>query len=315
MNVDKILHPTDFSACARGAFAHAAFLAERCDAELYVVHAVNWLAGDSVHSPLQHTPEAKALHERFRDIVQDMMADAVASYEGGKLHTERVRVVSAPAPKILEYAEQRDIDLIAMGTHGRRGLDRALSGSVAEEVVRKAGCPVLTICEGTEKGEKMLRHILVPVDFSGHSERALAHAVALAQEYDAALELLHVIDYRPLSSLYGFASTAVPEATPDIEAGVEGDLQAAAENVRAHGVEASAEVGHGPPAAAILDAAERDGVDLIVQASHGRTGLKRFLMGSVAEVVMRAAAGPVFTVKSFGKSLIGEGGAQPEMPS
>ena len=225
MNVKKILHPTDFSACAKGAFAHAAFLAERYDAELYVVHAVNWLAGDSVYSPLQQTPEAKAL----RDIVQDMMADAVTGYEGGKLHTERVRVVSAPAPKILEYAKQRDIDLIVMGTHGRRGLDRALSGSVAEEVVRKAGCPALTICKGAGAGERKLRRILVPVDFSDHSERALAHAVALAQEYDAALELLHVIDYRPLSSLYDFASTAVPEATPDIEAGVEGDLQAAAE--------------------------------------------------------------------------------------
>ena len=128
-----------------GAFAHAAFLAERYDAELYVVHAVDWLAGDSVYSPLQQTLEAKALHERLRDIVQDMVADAVAGYEGGKLHTERVRVVSAPAPKILEYAKQRDIDLSVQASHGRTGLKRFLLGSVAEAVMRAAARPVFTV--------------------------------------------------------------------------------------------------------------------------------------------------------------------------
>lgn len=304
MDIRKVLHPTDFSACAREAFAHAAFLADKHEAELHVVHAVTWLAGDAPYSPLRQTPEASALQQDLEDIVRDQMARAVAGYEG-KLVTKQLSASTSPSPRILEYAEREDIDLVVMGARGRRGLDRMLTGSVAAEVVREAACPVLTICEDSkDAAQRTVRSILVPIDFSEHSTLALAHAVELATEYGARITLLHVVDYRPLSSVYGFASMAVPEAMPDIEAGVQNEIQRMAEKLDAWDVKVSTTVAHGPVTACIIDAASEEDADMIVQASHGRTGLKRFLMGSVAESVMREAACPVFTVKSFGKSIV-----------
>ena len=103
----------------------------------------------------------------------------------------------AAAPVILEYARDEEVDLVVLATHGRRGVRRMLMGSVAEEVVRLAARPVLTVRpDGAQEHGEPPRRILVPVDFSDHSDRALAYGGALAdyryclEQIDAALDRL-----------------------------------------------------------------------------------------------------------------------------
>ena len=103
---------------------------------------------------------------------------------------------------ILSYAEKHNADLIVMGTHGRRGYDRVVLGSVTNRVMRRASCPVLAICKPQQESSTKehegtshhLRRILFCTDFSENSERALSYAISATDEYGAALTLLHVLE-------------------------------------------------------------------------------------------------------------------------
>ncbi len=217
--------------------------------------------------------------------------------DGLKFICAQLRSISA-AGAILEYAAEHNIDLITLGTHGRRGLRRLLLGSVAEEVVRLAPCPVLTVPEragGTTPGQ--VRRILVPVDFSEHARLALSHASQLAALYGARLELLHVIAevvypdfYPPLVPPLGAVSDELRERSQTRLR----DLLAQVPHP-----DADTHVGSGPAAHEIVRFAEDLPADLIVIASHGLTGIRHMLLGSVTEQVVRRAPCPVFTVKTL----------------
>src|SRR5690606_8769829 len=211
----------------------------------------------------------------------------------------------AVAPALLRYAEEHDVDLVVMGTHGRRGIERAVIGSVAEEVVRHAACPVLTVRQRKEPpGEGRVTSVLVPVDFSSHSREALRYARELAASYEAGLTLLHVVEETLHPAFYGPALRSIYDAIPDIEDQAVPELERFFGETEGADVAARFVARPGRAASAIADHAEEEGHDLIVMATHGRTGVERFLMGSVAEKVVRRAPCPVFTVKSFGKSLL-----------
>jgi nucleotide-binding universal stress UspA family protein len=216
------------------------------------------------------------------------------------------RDVSA-APALLSYADDEDIDLIAMGTHGRRGARRMLLGSVAEEVVRRARQPVLTV-RGKETAPTptpgTIGRILVPVDFSDYSREALRYAREWAALYGAQIDLLHVVvdDIHP--AFYQGGVTSIYDVEPDLDEKVQAKLGDFAEEVlgTTDGVEAHVRTGSAP--SAIAEFVEANAVDLVSLSTHGRTGLERFFLGSVAEKVVRHVACPVLTVKAFGKSLV-----------
>ncbi len=140
-----------------------------------------------------------------------------------------------------------------------------------------------------------IQKILLPVDFSHSSDGALKFASSLAADFKAHLILLHVGEGTPayLSAYGGFADT------PELEEKIAQENCALLELVKptVAGVQYERQYLLGDPSQEILDLAEREGVDLIVIGSHGRTGLSRLLMGSVAEAVVRHAACPVITVK------------------
>lgn len=151
-----------------------------------------------------------------------------------------------------------------------------------------------------------IRRVLVPIDFSEHSVRALAHAGALAATHDAALTLLHVIEDPTFPAFYGAAS-AVYGPSPDLTDEADAALQELADEVDLGAVPSvTCEVQTGRAAPGVIDWAEAHDTDVIVLSSHGLTGLKRLLMGSVAEKVVQRAPCPVFVVKAFGKWLVDE---------
>lgn len=308
LKIEKILYATDFSPCSRQALPHAVFLAEEFEAELHVIHALvpHWERLDISDLP---SPTRQDLLERLEENAREEMDELLSELDLSDLTVRRVlRRDAHVAPMILGYVQEEDVDVVVLGTHGRRGPGRLLLGSVAEEVVRLASCPVLTIKELEEpRPVEEAERILVPIDFSDHSKEALRYARELAVRYDAHLQLLHVVQQIMLPSFY---IPGAPGVFPTNFQAIEGTAEQNLEDLmKAPGPEVPFEV-HvltAPPAMGIADFAASHDTDLIVIATHGLTGLDRILAGSTAEGVTRLARCPVFTVKSFGKQLLVEG--------
>lgn len=299
LNIERILVPTDLSACADEALRHAAFLADWHDAELHLLNVA-----------ARHMHAYDTMKERFP--FDDDALEALLQPDDGterhlpspdELAIEQDQIEHAsPAVAIQEYADEHDFDLVVMGTHGRRGVDRLLIGSVAEDVVRTVQCPTLTVREeASVPPGQAVRRILVPMDFSESSRLALDHAKELAMTYGAEIHLLHVVEEIAMPAAYGMEPISF--AVPDIIQSSEKALAEIAEDdIGYEHVQVQSVAGY--PATTILDYIDENDVDLVAIATHGRTGLDRLLLGSVAEKVVRRAACPVFTVKTFGKALV-----------
>lgn len=302
LQIDRLLHPTDFSECSERALPVAVLLAEAHEAELHALHALVLHAADETDVDLLWERLAEEARAELRAIGEDRelrVSPAVA------------RGISA-APVILDYASEQDVDLIVMGTHGRRGVRRWLAGSVAEEVVRLAPCPVLTVHAEpgpSEAGDvPRFQEMVVPVDFSSHSRLAVAHARELSETLDARVSLVHVVEQAVYPDFY------LPVQSSGLD--LAGLRETAAERLRELADEAvgaertgAVEVRTGRTVPEIIDFVEARGADLVVIASHGLQGLERVLLGSVAERVVRRASCSVLTVKAFGKRILppGEG--------
>lgn len=302
LSIQRILFPTDLSEDAAAAFPHAVFLADWYDADLHVLN---------VTGRFRHEyGEQKTRFPLSPDALTTMLGDP-DTWSGGRIpDLDAIPIVqnqveaANPAQRIVQYTDENRIDLVVMSTHGRTGLDRLLSGSVAEEVVRTAPSPVFAIRADAQRSpNRAVRRILCPVDFSDAADHALAHAKALALTYGAELNLLHVVEEVIYPSTYGVEPLSIP--TGEVLARVEEALgQMVQEDVGYEHVMVEATAGYAPTE--ILDFADERDVDLIVLATHGRTGMDRLLMGSVAERVVRGASRPVFVVKAFGRSLLTE---------
>ncbi len=293
LSIDRICFPTDFSDGAARAFPQAAFLAHAHDAELLILS----VAGRHLSS--YH--EMRDRHPISEENLAEMLGDR--PFDIDDLSIKQVQVEgTVVSDRIVEAARERDIDLIVMGTHGRTGLNRMLMGSVAEEVVRTAPCPVLTTNggDGDSRSTRVSR-ILVPIDFSEGARLALAHARELALTYGARIDLFHVVEEVVYPSTYGIEPAELP--TGEVIENVENALaDLAREKIGIEHVVVEARTGYAP--SAIRAYADETGTDLIVIATHGRSGLDRLLMGSVTETIVRRALQPVFVVKPDAKSLV-----------
>src|SRR5215472_5001754 len=201
MNFERIVCPVDFSEYSGKAYDYAYSLAKHYGAKLFVEHVVQPL---QAAYPYYAFPEAT-----LRDTCSQLSTDAenglrelVKTHPRNGLQPECVIRQGFPWESILSFAEERSADLIVMGTHGRRGLDRLTMGSVTERVLRKARCPVLAVrkpahdfVEPDSASDCVhLRKILLCTDFSDYAQKALSYAFSLATEYNAALTLLHVLE-------------------------------------------------------------------------------------------------------------------------
>ena len=306
LNIRTILFPTDFSRCSQQAFAHALFLAERHEARVHLLHAAILHEEDSA-DPEHHFPRDREILGTLFEIADSKLASLVELHKDHPVTLEEYCARGFSAPElILEHADEHQVDLIVMGTHGRRGPSRLLLGSVVAEVVRSARVPVLTLRE-LDLGRPLeaIERILVPIDFSGHSRAALRHATEFARDFHAELQLVHVVQ----QATYPYFYAPVPVVTPiELVQGVrERGLVALEELVAEVGdprIHHQLEVVNGHPGTQIVAFASKHNSDLVVTATHGLTGFERLLLGSTSEYVVRNASIPVFLVKPFGKSLV-----------
>ena len=293
MRLQRLLCAVDFSSGSQHALHRATQLAAEADAELVIAHA--WYV-----PPVTFGGEITVPVQAIEDVVRDATLRLEAAVqEATRLGAKRVSsrlVGGVPWHAIVEELETTRYDLAILGTHGRTGLSRILLGSFAERVVRHAPCSVLTIPPGAEP--RPFSHVLVPIDSSPASHHAVDLAVELAQPGGVGITLLHVIEV-PIAP---GTRPGAAEFARELDRNARATLAAAATELRGRvRVEVSTRCEVGRPRTEILSILERDRTyDLVILGSHGRTGIKRVLMGSVAEAVVRHARIPVLVARSRG---------------
>jgi nucleotide-binding universal stress UspA family protein len=288
MPIKKILCAVDFSSGAQQAMATAVRLANDDDAELVLLHA--WF----VPTPLagEYTYPVDIVTQIVNDAQRNLVAAlAEATKLGAKRVTTRL-THGLPWQQIVDEAKSDpSFDLIVTGSRGRTGLARVLLGSVAELVVRHAPCPVLTVHPQNEP--KPFSHVLCPVDFSPASRAAAELAIELARPAGAGVTLLHVVDMAFTSG-----ELRPRDIYRDVDRQAAELLYAWAHELNAKAsVRVTQQTRMGSAGAEILAALEADRTfDLVVMGSHGRTGLPRLALGSVAEKTVRHAHCPVLVI-------------------
>ena len=288
----RILVPTDFSETADHALALARRLAVRFAAEIHLLH-VRILLEDP-HLVEEQQREFERLLTRSDQKTREMLGrqtpgDAVV------VHPHLVRGMSA-SESILEATGDLGCDLVIMGTHGRRGIKHLLIGSVAEQVVRTAPVPVLTIRADASISDDPISRILVPFDFSDGALAAVELAGGWAQALHAQVTLLHVVE--PVVYPEFYAVDLLPdEMLGHIqERSTKALDELAAE--RLPGIPVTSEIAVGRAAETIVETAEPARHDLLIVSTRGLSGIEHLLLGSVAEGVIRRARIPVVTVRS-----------------
>jgi nucleotide-binding universal stress UspA family protein len=296
IDIRRILCPIDFSEASRHALEHAVVLAKWYESRITALHVV--------HVPLLQQPPIFVAG--FAEATPPSVPNRNARAEELEAWLEPARRVGIKADaivddgnataRILEHAGSSQADLIAMGTHGLSGFERFMLGSVAEKVLRKASCHVLTVPPAAvTKARVPYSRLLCPVDFSESSVAALRFASSLAEEADANLTILHVVDW-PEDGLLTQRSHE-PEFRRRVEEDARSRLEAlVTDDVRVW-CKPSTKVVHGKPYREILQTAEVEETDVIVIGVRGRNALDLTVFGSTTNQVVRRAPCPVLTMK------------------
>lgn len=209
------------------------------------------------------------------------------------------RIESGGAAETIAFvARDENVDLILMSTHGRTGLGRILLGSVTEEVLKLAPCPVLAM-----RADRLIKNVLVPLDGSFLAEKAIAPALKIAKASEANVTLFRAqpveLDYREEEfAFYLRAEHGLEHSAHEMLLKCADDyLGNLCEQYDCNDVRVDRVTATGYAADEILAQALEEGIDLIVMSTHGRTGLNKFFYGSVAEKVLRNAPCAVMVVR------------------
>lgn len=305
LSIDDLLVARDFSSVSNRSVRYALDLAARTGATLHVLYAEVLHEAPAPNGSKDRSPADD--FEAFREELKERGGVSAEALDAVSVEEVQRRDVS-PGPAILNYASEANVDLIALGTHGRRGPSRILLGSVAEEVVRRADRPVFTV-RGDEEDQltrspETINRILVPVDFSDYSRQALRAAQEWAGLYDATIDALHVVPEALHPAFYVGGVSSIYDMDPDIQETVQERLETFVADTGGTSVEIRSHVKIGDAASDIVEFVDDHQIDLVTMSTHGRTGLDRFLLGSVAEKIVRHVRSPVVTMKSFGHSLV-----------
>ena len=255
---DRILVPTDGSNVAERAGTVAVRMAELFGADLSVI---------SVREPENEERASRAVED-----VERIAIEAGLTPQVEVIDNEEAAIHQA----IIDYADEHGADVVVMGTHGRTGVGRFLLGSVVERMLQESPIPVVTVHEDTVI-DFDVENVLVPTDGSEGAEAATEHAIDLVTEGDGTLHALHVT-----------SDGRRKESSP---------TDAVCERGEAAGVEVVTATRSGRPHEAIGGYTAEGEIDVVVMGTHGRTGLRRYLLGSVTERTVRFSPVTVVSVK------------------
>jgi nucleotide-binding universal stress UspA family protein len=305
LKLTHILCPTDFSEASAHALEQATVFAGWYHAKITVL-SVHTPAVLAVPMPFGTSGLAGGEHAAEIERLQSITASFAAPALKAGVEVE-IRVdMGLPAAQIIADASALSVDVIVMGTHGTSGFQHLVLGSVTEKVLRKAGCPVLTVPPRTHSTSRLpLTHILCPIDFSDSSLSAVAWAWSLAQESRATVSLLHVIEWpweEPPPPPFEELPPNEARKLADFRRLLETTSQARLESLVAENVREECPweglIRHGKPYREVLAAAATCEADLIVMGVHGRNVVDLALFGSTTNHVVRSASCPVLTVRA-----------------
>lgn len=288
-----LLVPLDGSALAETALPAAVVLARRLPARISVLHVVEPHAAPTVHGD-RHLTRAQDAEAYLDQVVEQLAAQHVQA-------RAIVRYGSADvAWEIAATAAAVSADLTVLCTHGRGGVRGAIFGSVAQQVLQQGRTPVL-LTKPSDRRDFQCRRVLVPLDGSETSETALPAATAVAAACAAEIVLVSVVPTPETAPPDRAATRLMPTAAAevlDLEAvQVREYLQGVGERLAAAGVAVTGAVERGDAVRMLLQKAEASRADLIVMATHGRSGLAGAWAGSVASRVLTHTTVPVLLVR------------------
>jgi nucleotide-binding universal stress UspA family protein len=298
LNIKLILCPIDFSEFSESAYQHALSVAQHYQAKLVAQHIVElWRhpSGDFAASAGVYEEYSQALRESGKKQLQEF----VENHPHDEIQPELVVQTGVAADSILSFAQLQKADVIVMGTHGRRGFDRLMLGSVTDRVMRTAPCPVLVASKkpqgsaavGEERGHvHHLSRILFCADFSENSEGALKYAISATAEYDAELTLLHVLEGVPSQAETEEAMAAAADRL---------DKLIPLEGRKTLKIKTAVRIGK--PYAQIIQLALGTQIDLVTMGVRGRGALDVAVFGSTTYRVMQLGSCPVLAVHSQGE--------------
>ena len=283
----SILCPIDFSEFSVKAYDYAQSLAWHYKAELLVQHVDIRFPPFILTRRIRRSAESSGLTP----------CGSSGNSQNGRHGTGAAAMCRAEdgnaSDKILSFAETKEVDLIVMGTHGLRGVDLLMLGSVTERVLRKARCPVLVVRKPVHDfvspGEKAdpinIKKIVLCMDFSHHAQGALNHAFSIAKQYNAELTLLHVLEHPPGST--------------DIQSTTAKATEQLSESVSPRAPKPSHVkflVRIGKSYQQIIEVALEAQTDLVIMGVRGRSSLNSALFGSTTYRVIQLGPCPVLAV-------------------
>lgn len=251
------------------------------------------------------------IQNEWAAVANDDLDEAAALIADTGVPVDRQILEGDPEEAIVAAAIENAVDLVAMSSHGRGAIGRAIFGSVADRVVRMSPVPVLVLRTPEDEApeDPPVRRVIVPLDGSELADRALPVAVDVACGLDVPVHVVRAID--PAANLpvsrgaFGMAPSITSDAMEQIWAEAEAEASSTVtqgiETLQAEGIEVSGAVLHGSPFFAISEIALPD--DLLILTSHGRGGVRRWLLGSVAEKLVREAPAPVVLVPAAGRDV------------
>ncbi len=309
---ERMLVPLDGSKLAEVVFAYATELAGRLSLDVTLLHVCSPKEQES--APM-HRAYVERAGETIRHHLEEIQKKAGIQPGSSAVATRGELAVGYPAEEILSYADENDIDLILMATHGRSGIRRWAIGSVADKVLRASKVPVWLVRAGIPEevvyDQWTRRTILVPLDGSELAESVLPHVEALVKQLGTELVdviLLRVCEPPIISSDYPEAimplswEEHVEQQMARSKRVSEEYLTKVKKRLKDAGLKVRSEVlvGKPPlgnPADEIVDYANRNPFNLIVIATHGRSGISRWAYGSVAARVLLGVSSPLFLVR------------------
>ena len=310
----RVVAPLDGSTLALQVLPYARLIAGSTGATLVLLNSVNsppadlmgLAAGSYTDTNVASTPTPEQwgeLRGRVRADTERHLEEAAGPAREQGLKVEIVLKEGEPAEMITEEADKDEQTLIAMSTHGRSGVGRWLMGSVTDRVVRHGRHATLVIRaqEGdVTSSSPKLRRVLLPVDGSSISDSAVPHGVEMAKAIGCGITVLRVVS----PAAYGEAfADYVPTVQSDafvasIQAEAQGYVDSKVAEVKEAGIaDVDGKIVEGNPGSVIIDEVGEGGEQLVVMATHGRSGVGRWLMGSVTDRVIRHSSGPVLVIR------------------
>jgi nucleotide-binding universal stress UspA family protein len=299
MKIKKIIWATDGSQESEKALDYAKYIAGKSGAEIVGVHVVPM----PVQVLFDNMSESKAEIRKWRLRIENNAAkkfdEVKEELQKTGIKFDGVILKGVPSDKIKEFAQRRKADLLVMGKHGHGFFESMIAGSETVKVLKSSHVPVLSVKSTNKKSE--FKNILVPIDMSEQSDSALTYALSIAQLTGAKITVIFVLrlDMCAQDLPAGALERVIEQSIKSLKKRAS-QLKKRFESKRgaSKNIKMETEVIHGmSEAVTISQYAAKNNIDLIVLHTHGRTGISRFLLGSVTERVISAAQCSVIAMR------------------